>query len=148
CNVHVAYAGTTPDAFRDPAKGKAIAIAQIGAGADVLFHASGSTGHGVFVAASEAHVSAIGVDSDQFDEAPDAVITSMIKRADVAVFDAVRATSRGELRGGMRVLGLAEEGLDYVHEGAHGAAIAPEIKARVASLRAEIIAGRIVVPSE
>src|SRR5262249_52417401 len=53
CQVHVAYAGTTPEAFRDPVKGKALAVSQISAGADVLYHASGTTGHGVFEAARD-----------------------------------------------------------------------------------------------
>ena len=69
CLVHVAYAGTTPDAFRDPVKGKALAIGEISAGADVLYHASGTTGHGVFEAARDMDVKAIGVDSDQHDDA-------------------------------------------------------------------------------
>jgi len=148
CVQHVAYAGSTPDAFRDPAKGKAIALAQIAAGADVLFHASGSTGHGVFEAAREAHVWAIGVDADQFDEAPGTVLTSMIKRGEVAVFDAISSATHGRLEGGMLVLGLKEGGLDYVHDGPHGALIADDVKARVEELRRDVVAGRVVVPSE
>src|SRR6185436_14802497 len=108
--VHAAYAGPTPDAFRDPAKGKALANAQIAAGSDVIYHASGSTGHGVFEAAAEAHAFAIGVDADQFDEMPGVVVTSMIKRGDVAVFDIVKDVVEGHFRGGMRVFGLAEDG--------------------------------------
>ena len=65
-------------AFRDPAKGKSIAIAQIGLGADVIFHASGSTGHGVFEASRAAGVRAIGVDADQWD---DANVDGSVKRA-------------------------------------------------------------------
>lgn len=148
CVVHVAYSGTTPDAFRDPAKGKAIALAQIAAGSDVLFHASGSTGLGVFRAARDAGVLAIGVDADQWDEAPGTILTSMTKQADVSVFDAIAAAKRNELGAGMRVLGLAENGVDYVHQGPHGALIAPEVRARVEALRRDVIAGRIVVPSE
>lgn len=148
CAVHVAYAGTTPDAFRDPAKGKAIALAQIAAGSDVLFHASGSTGLGVFGAARDAHVLAIGVDADQWDEAPGSVLTSMTKQADVSVFDAIAAAKAGTLKGGMRVLGLAENGVDYVHGGAHGALVPPEVVQRVEALRREVIEGKRVVPFE
>jgi basic membrane protein A len=148
CVVHVAYAGSSPDAFRDPAKGKSIALAQIGAGADVLFHASGSTGHGVFEAARDLHVLAIGVDADQYDEAPTAVLTSMIKRGDVAVFDAIAAAKKRELEPGMLVLGVKEGGLDYVHEGPHAALIRPEVVAKVEALRQEIANGAISVPSE
>lgn len=148
CVVHVAYAGTTPDAFRDPAKGKAVALAQIAAGADVIFHASGSTGLGVFQAAKETGVRAIGVDGDQWDEAPGTVITSMTKQADVAVFDAIAAAMRGELPGGMRVLGLAEGGVDWVHEGPHAAGLPAHVVSRVEALRRRIADGEIVVPHE
>jgi basic membrane protein A len=148
CTTHVAYAGSSPDAFRDPAKGKTIALSQISAGADVLFHASGSTGHGVFEAARDAHVLAIGVDADQWDEAPGSVLTSMIKRGDVAVFDAIAAARRGELKGGMLVLGVKEGALDYVHEGPHAAQLDPAVTRQVEALRARLVAGEIEVPTE
>ncbi|MDB4944854.1 MAG: Nucleoside transporter, periplasmic nucleoside-binding protein [Labilithrix sp.] len=147
CQVHSAYAGPTPDAFRDPAKGKALANAQIAAGADVLYHASGATGHGVFEAARDAHALAIGVDADQHDEMPDTVVTSMIKRGDVAVFDIVKAVVDGGFHGGMNVFGLAEAGVDYVHEGPHAERLPPEVKDRVAAFRADITARRVVVAS-
>jgi basic membrane protein A len=147
CVVHSTYAGSTPDAFKDPAKGKALAISEIAQGADLLFHASGATGHGVFEAAKDAQVLAIGVDSDQHDDMPGTVLTSMVKRADVAVFEAIRAAAEGRFEGGMRVFGLREDGVDYVHDGPHGALVPDAVKVEVAKLRAEVIAGRIVVPS-
>lgn len=149
CEVHAAYAGTTPDAFRDPAKGKALANAQIAARSDVIYHASGASGHGVFEAAADARVLAIGVDADQHDEMPSAIVTSMIKRADVAVFDMVKDAIEGRAaRGGtMRVFGLKEGGVDYVHDGPHAARIPEDVKARVEALRADVIAGRRTVPS-
>ncbi len=147
CVVHSAYAGTTPDAFRDPAKGKALANAQIAAGSDVIYHASGATGHGVFEAAADAKKLAIGVDADQYDEMPGTVVTSMIKRADVAVFDTVKAVVEGQFSGGMRVFGLADDGVDYIHDGPHAAGIPDDVKKKVESLRADVVAGRIAVPS-
>lgn len=147
CVVHAAYAGTTPDAFRDPAKGKALANAQVAAGSDVIFHASGSTGHGVFEAAHDAKAFAIGVDADQYDEMPGTVVTSMVKRGDVAVFETVRAVVERRFEGGMKVFGLADQGLDYVHEGPHAAGIPDDVKKKVEALRAEIIAGTIKVPN-
>ena len=147
CVVHAAYAGPTPDAFRDPAKGKALANAQIAAGSDVVYHAAGATGHGVFEAAADAHALAIGVDADQYDEMPGTVVTSMIKRGDVAVFDIVKATIDGTFHGGMNVFGLEEAGVDYVHEGPHAAHIPDAVKAKVESLRADVVAKRIVVPN-
>lgn len=147
CTVHLGYAGTTPDAFRDPVKGKTLAVSQITAGADVLFHASGTTGHGVFEACRDMGVRAIGVDADQYDEMPGTVVTSMIKRGDVAVFDTIRAVTRGEFKAGPLSFGLADDGLDYVKEGPHATAISPEVKARVAHLRARIVRGEIKVPT-
>lgn len=146
CVVHVAYAGTTPEAFRDPVKGKALAVSQISAGADVLYHASGTTGHGVFEACRDMGVKAIGVDSDQHDEMPGTVITSMIKRGDVAVFDIIEEITRGAFVGGLRSFGLKQGGVGYVSEGAHGAGIPAEVKARVAELRARIVRGEIRIP--
>ncbi len=146
CILHAAYAGATPDAYRDPAKGKALGISQIASGADVIYHASGATGHGVFEAANDGHVMAIGVDTDQHDEMPAAVVTSMIKRVDVAVFEAVRAVLEGRFQGGMQVFGLKEGGVDFVREGPHAARIPPDVLARVAALREEVVSGRRIVP--
>lgn len=144
--VHVAYAGTTPEAFRDPVKGKALAVSQISAGADVIYHASGTTGHGVFEACRDMGAKAIGVDSDQYDEMPGTVVTSMIKRGDVAVFDTIAAVTRGEFKSGLHAFGLAEDGVGYVSEGPHAAAITPAVRARVAELREKIVRGEIKVP--
>ncbi|KYF97626.1 hypothetical protein BE20_37990 [Sorangium cellulosum] len=146
CGVSVAYAGTTPDAFRDPVKGKALAVSQVAAGADVLFHVSGATGHGVFEAARDMGVKAIGVDRDQHDEMPGTVLTSMIKRADVAVFEAIRALVEGRFEGGIASFGLAEGGVGYVSEGPHAAGIPAAARARAAALAARIARGELEVP--
>ena len=148
CVVHAAYAGTTPEAFKDPAKGKAIAIAEIAAGADVLYHASGATGHGVFEAARDAGCLAIGVDSDQYAEMPGTVLTSMVKRADVAVFDVIRDVVEGRFEGGVRVFGVRDGAVDYVHEGPHASLLAPAVVDRVEGLRRAIASGEIHVPTE
>lgn len=148
CQLHVGYAGTTPDAFRDPAKGKAIAISQISAGADIIYHASGTTGHGVFEAARDMGIKAIGVDSDQYDEMPGTVLTSMIKRVDVAVFDTIRAVGEGRFHSGMVTFGVAEQGVGYVDQGPHSSGISDAVRQRVAGLRDQIIAGTIKVPSK
>jgi basic membrane protein A len=146
--VHVAYAGESPDAFRDPAKGKALAISEIAAGADVLYHAAGATGHGVFEAAREARVWAIGVDADQYDEMPGTVLTSMVKRADVAVFEAIRAAIAGRFEAGVHELGLRDGAVGYVRDGEHGASIPEDVKQKVDRLRDAIVAGAIRVPSD
>jgi len=144
--VLVNYAGVTGDAFQNPTKGRELGFAQIDQGADILFHASGSTGLGVFEAARQREKLAIGVDSDQQAEAPGAILTSMTKEVDVAVFEAIRAVADGTFEGGVRVLGLAEDGVDYVFDTANETWITPEIHARVEDYRARIIAGEIVVP--
>jgi basic membrane protein A len=148
CVVHSSYAGSTPDAFKDPERGRSLAAFEIAAGADVLFHASGATGHGVFEGAREAGVLAIGVDSDQYDEMPGTVVTSMVKRVDVAVFHAIQEASTGHFHQGMRSFGLADDGIEYVHDGPHAAGIPDRVKARVSELRAEVVKGERHVPSE
>jgi basic membrane protein A len=146
CELHVAYAGTTPEAFRDPAKGKAVAISQIAAGADIIYHASGTTGHGVFEAARDMGIKAIGVDSDQYDEMPGTIVTSMIKRVDVAVFDTIASVGEGTFTPGMRSFGVAESGVDYVHEGPHAALVPGAVKREVARLRTRVARGEISIP--
>lgn len=146
CSVHVAYAGATPEAFRDPVKGKALAVSQMSAGVDIVYHASGTTGHGVFEAAHDMGAAGIGVDSDQYDEMPGTVITSMIKRGDVAVFDIILAVTKGELKGGLRSFGVAEQGVGYVSEGPHAAQIPPWVKERVAELSQRIARGELRIP--
>jgi basic membrane protein A len=146
CVVHSSYVGTSPDAYRDPARAKALAIAQIGAGADILYHASGASGHGVFEAAHDASAFAIGVDSDQYAEMPGTILTSMIKRVDVAVFDTIRAVSDGRFVAGMHVFGVKDGAIDYVHEGPHAALLSPAVVARVEELRAGIASGSVRVP--
>jgi len=148
CVVHAAYVGASPDAFRDPAKGKALAISEISRGADVLYHASGASGHGVFEAAREGRAWAIGVDADQYDEMPGTVLTSMVKRSDVAVFDAIRAAVEGRFEAGVHELGLRDGAVGYVRDGAHAAAIPEDVKLRVDALKDEVVRGVIHVPSD
>jgi basic membrane protein A len=148
CEVLVKYAGNTGDAFRDPTKGKELALAQYGAGADIIYHASGSTGLGVFEAARERGLLAIGVDSDQHDEAPGHILTSMVKAVDVAVFDVIRELKEGRWRGGVRTFGLESQGVRWVHDERNRALIPDAVKARVDSLAAAIVAGTITVPTE
>ncbi|MFI5372947.1 MAG: BMP family protein, partial [Candidatus Eisenbacteria bacterium] len=104
--VMVKYAGSTGEAFKDPAKGTELALAEYNAGADVIYHASGGTGRGVFQAAVKTGRLAIGVDSDQYDEAPGHVLTSMVKGVDVSVFDTIRDLKEGHWKGGVQTFGL------------------------------------------
>jgi basic membrane protein A and related proteins len=147
CTVLAQYAGVTPEAFRNPGKGKEIALAQYQQGANVIFHASGSTGLGVFEAARQTNKLAIGVDADQYGEAPGYVLTSMVKGVDNAVFDAIRKTKDGTFKGGIDQYGLAEGGVGYIYDKNNQKLIPPDVHARLEQLRQDIIAGRIVVPS-
>lgn len=144
--VFVSYAGVTGEAFKDPAKGKELATAQYDSGADVIFHAAGATGLGVFEAARRARRWAIGVDSDQHDEAPERVLTSMVKNVDVAVYRAIAEEVDGTFESGVIELGLAENGVGYVYDERHQDRIPDEVRARVESIRDEIVAGEIEVP--
>jgi basic membrane protein A len=146
--VLISYAGVTGDAFKNPAKGKELALAQIDAGADVIFHASGSTGLGVFEAVRARNKLAIGVDSDQSAVAPDHCLTSMVKQVDVAVFDAISRARDGKFTSGILSEGLKEGGVDYVFNERNSRWITPPIRARVEALRKEIVEGRITVPSD
>jgi basic membrane protein A len=145
--VIVKYAGTTGTAFKDPTKGKELALSEYHQGADIIFHASGSTGLGVFEAGRELKKLAIGVDSDQYDQAPGVVLTSMVKHVEVAVFNTVKAAQAGRFQGGVQVFGLAEDGVGWVYDDRNKALIPDAVKARVDSLKAEIVAGHITVPT-
>ena len=147
--VLVKYAGATGQAFKDPTKGKELGLAMYGDGADIVFHASGSTGLGLFEAAKEKNALAIGVDSDQGDAMPGHILTSMVKRVDVAVFDTIKETMDGQFPGGQaRVYGLKDKGVGYVYDARNASLIPASVRATVDSLGQEIIAGRISVPSE
>jgi basic membrane protein A len=148
CEVLVKYAGNTGAAFKDPTKGKELGLAEYHAGADIIFHASGSTGLGVFEAARELHKLAIGVDADQYHEAPGYILTSMVKRVDTAVFETIKSVKEDRFKPGVQHLGLAENGVTWVYDANNKALIPDAIKARVDSLQAQIVAGRIVVPTK
>ncbi len=148
CTVIAQYAGSTPEAFRNPTKGKELALSQYQAGVRVIFHASGSTGLGVFEAARETGNYGIGVDADQYDEAPGHVLTSMVKNVDQAVYDVASRVVNGTFRGGIYSFGLKEGGVGSVYDEHNRALIPPAVRARVEQLKADIIAGRIRVPSE
>jgi basic membrane protein A len=148
CRIISQYAGVTPDAFRNPGKGKEMAFSQYQQGADIIYHASGSTGLGVFEAARSAGKLAIGVDADQYLEAPGFVLTSMVKRIDVALFETVKRVKDGKFAGGIYDFGLEQNGVSYVYDEHNRNLIPASVVARVEELKKEVIAGRIVVPTK
>lgn len=147
CEVVAQYAGVTPEAFRNPGRGKELALSQYQQGVNVIYHASGSTGLGVFEAARTMKRLGIGVDADQFNEAPGFVLTSMIKRVDNAVYDAIKRVREKTFTGGIFEFGLAQDGVGYVYDDNNKALIPDAARARLEALKAEIAAGRIKVPS-
>ncbi len=147
CRVVTNYAGVTHMAFKDPGKGKELALAQYRGGADVIFHAAGSTGLGLFEAARITDGLAIGVDSDQGHEAPGHVLTSMVKRVDVALVTVIGEVVEGRFTGGVRSFGLAEDGVGYVRDDHNRDLLPDEVDARVQAIRAGIVAGEIHVPT-
>jgi basic membrane protein A len=148
CRVMSAYAGSEPKAFADPPLGQELAAAQYGGGADVIFHAAGKTGDGVFAAARQRKARAIGVDSDQFDAAPCCVVTSMVKRVDVAVVDVIKDIIAHQFQGGLKELGLADDGVTFVADERNQLLLPVDVVQRVKKLREDIIAGKIVVPDK
>ncbi len=145
--VLVSYAGVTPDAFKNPTKGKELALSQYGKNADIIFHASGSTGLGVFEAAREKDKFAIGVDRDQYDDMPGHILTSMVKGVTTAVFETAQRVKGGTFAGGVQRFGLKEGGVDYVYDDRNKALISDDVHATVEAYRQKIIDGTIAVPA-
>lgn len=148
CTVLAQYAGVTPEAFANPGKGKELALSQFQQGVNVIFHASGSTGLGVFEAARATGKYGIGVDADQYAEAPGHVLTSMVKGVDNATYDVIKRVKEGTFKGGVYSFGLKEGGVGYVYDENNRALIPDAVRARLEAIKGEIIAGRIRVPSE
>ena len=140
------FIGVTGDAWNNPAKAKELAVSQYNGGADVIFQAAGASGAGLFDAAEEKKKLAIGVDSNQNWIKPGRVLTSMLKRVDVAVYEAIRDESQGQFSGGTKRFGLANQGVDYALDENNDKLLTPEMRAKLDRIKAEIIAGKIKVP--
>ena len=135
--------GTTPAAWADPVKGGELAKAQIAQGADVIYAAAGSTGLGVLQAAADEGILSIGVDSNQNHLHPGKVLTSMIKRVDISVYEAF--TAGAALETGMIAMDLAKDGVGYALDEHNAALVTPEMKAAVDAAAARIVAGEVTV---
>ncbi len=135
--------GTTPAAWNDPVKGSELTKAQISQGADVVYAAAGGTGVGVLQTAADEGILSIGVDSNQNYLHPGQVLTSMLKRVDVAVYDAMKAGT--DVETGVFVLGLAEEGVGYALDEHNAPLISDDMKMAVDAARDQIISGDLKV---
>jgi basic membrane protein A len=143
--VFMNMTGTTPAAFNDPTRGAELARGQFDRGADVVYAAAGATGLGVYQAAKDARRLAIGVDSNQNHLHPGTMLTSMIKRVDVAVYNSMIQARQGTWKAGVSVLGLKEQGVGWSVDEHNRALVSPDMEKRINEAREAIIAGRIQV---
>jgi basic membrane protein A len=147
--VQVQYISQAPDfsGFNDPAKAKVIAEGQYDAGADVVYHAAGGSGSGLFQAAKEKNKLAIGVDSDQYQTAPAdekaLILTSALKGVDTAVYNFIEDDSKGTFTAGFKRFSLKDDGVGY----ATSNPLIDPFKAQIEAYKAKIIAGTITVPT-
>ncbi|MFC7166257.1 BMP family lipoprotein [Halospeciosus flavus] len=145
--VRSAYVG----AWNDPSKAKEIALSMYDEGADIVYHAAGGSGIGVFKAAMEKGRYAIGVDSDQskstdFEEV---ILASMVKHVDTAVFESIGNVVQGKFKGGSHVrLGLQDGGVEAIYGQAVGDAIPQSVKDKLDQSKQAIVSGEIDVPTE
>jgi basic membrane protein A len=146
------YVGVTDAAWNNPGKGKEIALAQIGKGADVLFTAAGNSGLGAFDAVEQqgkqngrATHFVIGVDSNQNMVKPGFVLTSMVKRVDNAVYSIVKDVVNRQFKAGIHVYGLDKDGVGYAMDENNKDLVTPEMRAQAEEAKRKIIAGEIKV---
>jgi basic membrane protein A len=145
--ILVEYIGDSTEAFNDPVKGEELSTKMYDEGAEIIYHAAGASGAGLFNAAVEAQKEAIGVDSDQYltasAEQKPLILTSMLKRVDVAVYNAIEAEGSGTF-GGSQVFGMAEDGVDYATSNPEE--LTADITEQLDKFKQQIIDGTIVVP--
>jgi basic membrane protein A len=135
-----AMAGSTPAAWTDPERGAELTRSQIARGVDVVFAAAGTTGLGIMQAAKDGGILAIGVDSNQNHLHPGTMLTSMVKRVDLAVMQAF-----GGVKPGITSLGLKEGGVDYALDAYNDRLVTPAMRKSVDTAKTEIVAGRLKV---
>ncbi len=137
--------GTTPSAWNNPTKGGELAKSQFDRGADVVYAAAGGTGVGVYQAAKDSGKLAIGVDSNQNHLHPGTMLTSMLKRVDVAAYNVFKSAADGKWKSGIQVLGLAEDGVGWALDKHNDKLVTKAMRDRVEAVRKDIIAGTIKV---
>jgi basic membrane protein A len=143
--VFEAYAGTDPSAWMNPTKGAEAAKAEILQGADVIYHAAGGTGVGVLDATAQAGKLGIGVDSNQNGLYPGHVLTSMLKRVDVAVYRTLIDARNGAFAGGVETLGLQEDGVGLAIDDNNKSLVTNEMTDAIAKTKAAIVSAKIHV---
>ena len=137
--------GTTPAAWNDPAKGSELAKSQFDRGADVVYAAAGGTGAGVYQAAADSGKLAIGVDSNQNYMHPGTMLTSMLKRVDLATYETFMDVKSGNFTSGVKVLGLAEDGVGWAFDEYNKPLITDVMKSTINGLSDKVKSGSIKV---
>jgi basic membrane protein A and related proteins len=140
------YVGITSEAWNNPPKAKEMAQVQYDQGVDIIFAAAGASGLGVLDAAEERKKFAIGCDSNQDWTKPGLILTSMLKRVDEAVYSTIAESKAGKFSGGSKRFGLADKGIDYSVDEHNARILSESVRRRADELKAEIIAGKIIVP--
>lgn len=135
--------GTTPAAWNDPVKGSELTKAQISQGADVVYHAAGGTGTGVLQTAADEGILGIGVDSNQNYMHPGSILTSMVKRVDNAVYDAMSAGT--DMETGIQVMGISNDGVSYAMDEHNESLVTDEMKTAVDEAAEKIASGELEV---
>ncbi len=131
--------------FDDPASGKQVALSEIAQGADFVFQVAGQTGLGVIQAAKEKGVYAIGVDSDQSYVAPNTVVTSAMKRVDVATYSVIKDTLNGKFKSGIIYFDLKNNGVGLAP---FMKGVPKSVSDKINKVIADIKAGKIKIPTE
>lgn len=144
-NVIQNMTGSTPSAFNDPTKGAELAKSQFAQGADVVFAAAGGTGIGVYQAAKDEGRYAIGVDSNQNYLQPGTMLTSMVKRVDLAAYNTYEQALNGNWKAGITVLGLAEGGVDWALDDNNANLVDASMKSKMDAIRADVVSGKVSV---
>src|SRR5579884_593892 len=140
------YVGVTSEAWNNPPKGKELAMSQYDSGVDIIFIAAGASGLGAMDAAEERKKLAIGVDSNQDWIKPGLILTSMLKRVDEAVYSTIEEAKDAKFEGGVKHFGLSNNGIGYSVDEYNAKILTGAVRKRADELKAEIIAGKIVVP--
>lgn len=140
------FIGVTGEAWNNPAKAKELALAQITSGVDVIFVAAGASGSGAFDAIEEKGKLAIGVDSNQNWMKPGAILTSMMKRVDVAVYNTIQDTQNNKFTSGVVRYGFKDKGVDYSLDKNNEKLLTPDLIAKLEEIKSQILSGKIKVP--
>jgi len=140
------YIGATGDAWNNPAKAKEIALSQISQKADVIFHAAGASGSGLFDAASEKKIYAIGVDSNQNWVKPGTVLTSMLKKVDVAVFETIKSVKENTYQSGINRFSLKDGGVDWALDDFNKKLWSQSEIEKMNQIKKAITSGKVIVP--